>query len=258
MQKFAILYPVKILEAKALELAHRLHLEIIEQPQENYEGFLILEEDGLSLKLQSTPKLNAIKVDFLKGANAHRSQFGGGKSQLIAKAIGLKSKPYPTILDATAGLGRDAFVLAALGCTITLLERSPIIATLLKDGIERAQAAEDPAALKMQFIHDDAIEYLAKSGVLKPDVIYLDPMFPDEEKSALVKKEMRILRATVGDDQDSAQLLKLALEAAGKRVVVKRARYAPVIEGQAPDYQLKGKSTRFDVYLSKMIKPLIR
>ena len=81
-------------------------------------------------------------MDFVEGAVAHRRKFGGGRGQSIAKAVGLKSGAMPTVVDATAGLGRDAFVLASLGCKVTLIERSPVVAALLQDGL--ARAAQDP------------------------------------------------------------------------------------------------------------------
>ena len=82
----------------------------------------------------------------------------------------------------------------------------------------------------------------------RPDVVYLDPMFPERTKHALVKKEMRLFRDVVGDDMDADALMELALEVARKRVVVKRPRKADSVAGRKPGYQLLGKSSRFDVY----------
>ena len=81
----------------------------------------------------------AIYVDFVEGELAHRRKFGGGKGQMIAKAVGLNKGFVPTILDATAGLGADAFVLASLGCEVKMIERSPLARLLLADGLERAK-----------------------------------------------------------------------------------------------------------------------
>lgn len=153
------------------------------------------------------PKLGAIKVDFVDGAVAHRRKFGGGRGQDIAKAVGLKHGFTPSVLDATAGLGRDAFVLASLGCDVTLMERMPIVAALLANGLSRAELSNDTKeiASRMRLIHASAIENMKLAQA--PDVIYLDPMYPHREKSAAVKKEMRIFQHLVGTDDDADTLL---------------------------------------------------
>jgi 16S rRNA (guanine1516-N2)-methyltransferase len=88
---------------------------------------LVQTPDRLELHDTLDPKMGAVYVDFVEGKARHRRQFGGGKGQDIAKAIGLHKFKNPRVIDATAGLGREAFVLASLGCHLTLLERSPII-----------------------------------------------------------------------------------------------------------------------------------
>ena len=107
--------------------------------------------DGLQLAVIEPGAPGPTRVDFVHGAVAHRRQFGGGKGQMIARAIGIASGVRPTILDATAGLGRDAFVLASLGCAVTLIERHPLVAALLEDGLQRAGAdqAIAPIAARM-------------------------------------------------------------------------------------------------------------
>ena len=197
-----------------------------------------------------------IRVDFLAGAVAHRAQFGGGAGQMIAKAVGLQPGIRPTVLDATAGLGRDAFVLATLGCTLTLIERQPIIAALLEDGVQRALADPDVAQVvaRMHLLIGNAIDLMGAWAGEAPQVIYLDPMFPHRDKAALVKKEMRLFRPLAGDDDDAPALLESALALATHRVVVKRPRKAPTIAGPQPGYALEGKSSRFDIYPKKSLK----
>lgn len=189
-----------------------------------------------------------LSIDFLSGAVNHRRQFGGGKNQLIAKAVGIKSSQKLTVLDVTAGLGRDAFVLATLGCDVVMCERSEEIHALLKDAIARANHVDWFQQLSLKLIHANAIDYLATID-WQPDVIYIDPMYPPKNKSALPKKEMILLRAVVGDDLDAEKLFEAARCVAKKRVVVKRARHAPTISGEKPDVVFEGKSSRFDVYL---------
>jgi len=197
-----------------------------------------------------------IRVDFLSGAVAHRAQFGGGAGQMIAKAVGLQPGVRPAVLDATAGLGRDAFVLASLGCAVTLIERQTIIAALLEDGLQRAMADADmgPVVSRMQLRIGNAIELMRTWTDEAPQVIYLDPMFPHRDKTALVKKEMRLFRPLAGDDDDAPALLESALALATHRVVVKRPRKAPTIAGAQPGYGLEGKSSRFDIYPKKSLK----
>jgi len=200
------------------------------------------------------PKLGAIKVDFVDGASAHRRKFGGGRGQDIAKAVGLKHGFTPNVLDATAGLGRDAFVLASLGCNVTLMERMPVVAALLEDGLTRAELNTDISELvsgHMKLIHASSIENMTLAE--QPDVIYLDPMYPHREKSAAVKKEMRVFQSLVGEDLDADSLLAPALKLAKYRVVVKRPSYAPPLADKKPSTSIKMKKNRFDVYVNQGI-----
>ena len=199
----------------------------------------------------------AVRVDFVGGAAAHRRLYGGGSGQMIAKAVGIQPGVRPSILDATAGLGRDAFVLAQLGCSLTLIERQPLMAALLADGLRRGllDAEVAPIIARMRLLPGDAIGLMRAWPEEPPQVIYLDPMFPHRDKSALVKKEMRVFRALVGGDDDAPALLEAALALATHRVVVKRPRKAPRVAGATPGYALEGKSSRFDVYPKKSLKP---
>lgn len=199
------------------------------------------------------PKLGAIKVDFVEGAVAHRRKFGGGRGQDIAKAVGLKHGFTPSVLDATAGLGRDAFVLASLGCQVTMLERMPVVAALLADGLERASLNVDvsPITHLMSLVHASSIEAITEQQ--QPDVIYLDPMYPHKGKSALVKKEMRVFQSLVGEDNDADALLAPALAMAKYRVVVKRPSYAEPLANKKPSMSINMKKNRFDVYVNQAI-----
>ncbi len=205
---------------------------------------------GLQLIIHDNEQYYTYFVDFLSPKSEYRRLHGGGRHQLIAKAVGIKPKQSLKVLDVTAGFGQDAYVLACLGCEMTLLERSNIIYRLLEDGIIRARENPEFQKLKMELINIDALDYLNKLGEKNcPDVIYVDPMFPSRQKSALVKKEMRMLKAVVGEDSEADQLLTYALKKAKKRVVVKRPKLAPPLEGKEPDIVYKGKSSRFDVYI---------
>lgn len=204
------------------------------------------------LELAPCRDKGSVWVDFIGGAQAHRRKFGGGRGQPVAKAVGIKGDYLPRVLDATAGQGRDAFVLASLGCEITLLERSPVAWLLLKDGLERAahdaQTAE--IATRMTLIHADARSWLENPPPdARFDVVYLDPMFPEPDKRARSKKEMAAFQTLIGGDPDAGALLAPARKLAGKRVVVKRPRHAPWLAEAKPNFVFDGESTRFDGYL---------
>lgn len=217
---------------------------------------LQLGDAGLQLVDLGPEAPGPVRVDFVEGAAAHRRLFGGGSGQMIAKAVGIQSGVRPRILDATAGLGRDAFVLATLGCPLTLIERQPLVAALLEDGLARAARDPEvaPIVARMQLLTGDAVALMRAWQDEPPQVIYLDPMFPHRDKSALVKKEMRLFRPLVGDDLDAPALLEVALALASHRVVVKRPRKAPCIDGPKPSHQLEGKSSRYDIYPKKALK----
>ncbi len=195
-----------------------------------------------------------ISIDFLKGTLAHRQQFGGGRGQALSKAMGLKSGITPNILDTTAGLAGDAFVLATLGCPVTLIERSPIIFSLIENAVERASLSDKFQPILDQGFHiinADANDYITEqlsTGSAAPDVIYIDPMYPDRKKSALVKKDMQILQRLHGDDDNNSELLENALLYAKKRVVVKRPIHAETINKRTPNTCIKSKKTRYDIY----------
>lgn len=198
-------------------------------------------------------------VDFIGGKAGHRRRFGGGRGQLIAKACGLGRGGCPSIVDATAGLGRDAFVLAGLGAEVLMLERVPAIFALLEDGLRRAREDAETGGIagRMQVRRADAASELAlavaEAGVA-PQVIHLDPMFPHRDKSALVKKEMRLFRELAGDDDDAPRLLEAALAVATHRVVVKRPRKAPPIAGPRPGHVIEGKTSRYDLYVHRALR----
>lgn len=214
---------------------------------------LQLTGEHLQLVDREEPSSGAVVVDFVGGAVGHRRRFGGGRGQPIAKAVGLKGGASPSVVDATGGLGRDAFVLASLGCQVTLLERSPVVAALLEDGLSRAARDEEIGAWvseRLRLVHADAVEWMndLQDGAF-PEVVYLDPMFPHRRKSALVKKEMRLLQHLLGGDEDADALLPAALRIARKRVVVKRPDYAPDLAGMHPSMRITSKKNRFDVYV---------
>lgn len=228
-------------------------------PREITGHAFVLWLDDAGLKLQQTGRKapGPVWVDFAHGAADHRRQYGGGRGQMVAKAVGLKAGVNPRVLDATAGLGGDAYVLACLGAQVHMQERNPVVYSLLSDGLSRLQQVAESQAPDLLAVAGrlSLAPDLCRSeqGMTAADVVYLDPMFPSREKSAAVKKEMTAFHSLVGEDPDQDGLLAQALDAARYRVVVKRPRKAPWLAGQKPALALTGKSSRFDIYtLRKM------
>ncbi|AGI66896.1 putative DUF548/UPF034 family protein [Octadecabacter antarcticus 307] len=191
-----------------------------------------------------------LRVDFVSGAVAHRLRFGGGRGQALAKAMGLRAGKTPMIVDATAGLGRDAFLLASLGAQVVMIERSDIMHALLADGMARALAegGEFREIIgRMTLLKGDAKDLLPD---LAGEAVLIDPMHPPRKNSALVKRELRQVRAIVGTDEDAADLVRLALGCARNRVVLKWPSKAdPINVGRACSHQILGKSTRYDIFM---------
>lgn len=206
-----------------------------------------LQSSASGLRLADTQsRQHPLQIDFASGQFSYRLRKGGGKQELLAKAVGVKQGL--SVLDCTAGLGRDSFLLASMGCSITMLERSRVMVLLLKDALRRSENHVDLKASvdRIRLIHTDAIGYLNQLEHV-PDVIMLDPMFPTRKKSAHVKGEMQVLQRFLGSDGDIENLFTVALATSCKRLVVKR----PVSEKSelSPTFSLKGNSTRFDVFV---------
>ena len=191
-----------------------------------------------------------LKCSFIEGPILHRLKYGRGRGQNLAKAVGMKSNKNRTIIDATAGLGYDAFILASLGANVTLIERSEKIHSLLKHGISEAKLHGGEISKivnRMDLLFGDSKNILPS---ISPEVILIDTMYKDRKKSALVKNNMRLIREVVGSDPDYVDLINVALNCATKRVVIKQPRYAEPLEDiKACSHQILGKTIRYDVYI---------
>lgn len=226
-------------------LAARFGLSLSESPPA--EGFY-LQPQPCGLTLQRSGHDAQLWLDFVGGKLGYRRLHGG--SEAIVRAVGLKPSQPLTIIDATAGLGRDAFILAAHGARVTLVERHPALAALLADALQRALMDEATAVIasRMQLLHGAALATLNSWQGEPPAVVYLDPMFPHRRKSALVKLEMQWLQQLVGADQDADALLRPARQLARQRVVVKRPDDAPPLAGVKPSGAVASRGHRFDIY----------
>lgn len=188
------------------------------------------------------------KTDFATGRFGYRAaRFG--QSEPLLRAVGSsKSRPL-NIVDATGGFGHDGFLLAASGARVTLIERSPAMFAELERALADARQNDDLAeiAARMTVLHGDSREVLRD---ITADVFYVDPMHPERKKSALVKEPMRLLRDVVGDDPDSAELIKIALGYSPGRVVVKWPAKTALPEGvPSPSYELASRTTRYCVFV---------
>lgn len=214
-------------------------------------ALLTVAGEYLALQLTGKGAPGPVMVNF--GAAAMRHRRRAGHNELLGKAVGVGKRPDLSVIDATAGLGRDSFVLADLGCSVTLCERNPIVARLLQSGLQVARNGDDPwlagVSCRMQ-LHCGMAQDLDAAA----DVIYLDPMFGQRDKSAAVKKEMATFHLLLeGEPEDGADLLRWALTQDVARVVVKRSLRATALGGISPSHVIRGKAVRYDVHVHRSL-----
>jgi 16S rRNA (guanine1516-N2)-methyltransferase len=233
-------------------------------------GGMLLVVAGAELELRfleaDARQATRVSVEaFLAGA-VRRGHGAAGGDDLLLRASGVPGSRVGTplrVLDATAGFGRDALLLATAGCLVTACERVPVVRLLLERGLQHA-AADDPglAAIlgtRLRVLPDDARDVLsrvARAAAASPageeawqfDVVLLDPMHPPRTRSARVRKELRALQRLAGADADAPELLPAALAAARRRVAVKRPTSGPPLAGPAPSRSLRGRRVRYDLY----------
>ena len=210
---------------------------------------LVVSAKGLSLlSTDDQGMAMRIGVDFTTGQ--WRRRIASVRRERLIRAMGRKAGPATTIIDATGGLGRDSFLLAAAGFQVRVVERHPVLAALLADGLRRAGESRVTGEIsaRITLTCGDACQYLQQQNH-RADIVYLDPLFPGQKKSAKVKKELQIIRKIAGSDDDPAPLLAAARAAAGARVVVKRPQHGPWLDNRPPSYCVSGKIVRFDIYL---------
>ena len=234
-------------------LAARLGLPMAGLNDPGYALFLVLTFERLELREPAPSRTGPVFVDFVGGAVRRRMGQAGLGRQPLLRAVGFKREQPPAVLDATAGLGRDAFLMAAAGCRVMAVERRPVMAALLADGLRRALLEPRTAEAAARCVLVEADACVVMEGFdeqVRPDVVYLDPMFAGRAKSAASKKELRLCGLACGEDPDADELLEPALKTARRRVVVKRWLHAPTLAGRRPHASLKGASIRFDVYIA--------
>lgn len=213
-------------------------------------SFALEEVHGvLQLRALHWPNTQALRLSW--DSPDMRRRMEAGRKQILGRALGLHRHPELSVLDATAGLCRDALSIASLGTQVIALERHPLLHVMHRHEQQRLQKSTPEAQLeaalaRLDLRHGDACRCIA---AFTADVIYLDPMYPKARRHALGGLEMQYLDALLGPADDPAHLLEAALSGKARRVVVKRPRRAAPISGPAPSLQMKGNQTRFDIYL---------
>lgn len=241
VEKLAVELRLPVLEPSALDSRAN---------PESLDYLLAFDDSRLTLSSLDEANPGELCIDFTDARLRYRAG-SAIRGQNIAKAVGVKGEVRPSVLDATAGLGKDAYLLASLGCRVSMLERSPLVHALLADGLTRASAVEGETGAILSRMSLQSGDFLTlQPGVERFDVVYLDPMFPPRRKSAKVKKDMALLQQLLGHQEDGAELLEHARQIAKKRVVVKRGKLSAQLGPAKPDIEFKGSSSRYDVYLS--------
>lgn len=238
IEELGLIYDSEDLAQEAQALAQQLNLPINSGSAQQ----LVLTKERLQLQLKG---MLPLFVDF--NSKTWQKRRDAGKQQGIVRAC--KPTPGLRVIDATGGWGRDAAVLASFGAEVLILERHPIMAALLADAISR-QDEHSQRVLKLKLLWIDALTYLQNLEEKDyPDLIYIDPMHPERQKSALVKKDLQVLQQLIGPDADAIALIELARQRALKRIVVKWPQSQPAL--LPPDLTIPGKTVRFDLYYPK-------
>ena len=227
------------------ELKHWLKLLNLEPDQvlKLLPDDLKLRSSGDVLSLHDQQQAFSLHIDFLSGPLAHRARQHPGAEKLI-KACKIQGQVKGTVLDATAGMGRDAFLLHQAGFKVTACERHAVVFALLKNALQRYQKASETHTA-FELLHQDAEQVLIQRHF---DVVYMDPMFPQRSKSAQVKKDMFVLQKLLQHTDAAVDELVNAAQSACNKLVIKRPVKAETLISTKPTYQLMGKTCRFDVY----------
>lgn len=243
--------------AKAQQLATETGLPLAKGPHLGWQ--LLLSDNALRL---ARPDELSVNIDFVNGKATRRASESTFKKQPLARALSLpklagssnSNNARPTIIDATAGFGTDAWMMASLGSSVTLLEQSKVLFLMLREAIDAAKANPTTKAVarELSLINTDSLAYLLDTKSKPANIVYLDPMYPSARKQALVKKGMQLLHELIGPDDNGPALLQAALKKATHRVVVKRPKGAPLLAGSedwtGQTTSIESPNTRYDIY----------
>lgn len=235
----------------ARTLAAELNVVCVDDIRSMHEGVaLVVDTDRSWLQRLTSPRLGPVYIDFTSSDMVHRRR--SGHNEPLGRAIGVKADRTPRVFDATAGLGRDAFVLADLGCSVVLSEVSGPLCYLLRQAIDLARLSANQkvatAAQRMEVMQGDSCQQLLEDV----DVIYIDPMFAERTKSAAVKKDLATIQALHDHNNDlrgEDSLLSWAMDQNVSRVVLKRPAKSTPTTSARPSHSILGKTIRFDVFV---------
>jgi len=244
---------------RAQELAARWGVPLLKDLAVKTGVKVVVSDVALGLGFVDAKRGKPYYVDFLTRSWRTRFAMGLGKRHILTRALGYKDAPLK-VYDLTAGFGQDAVQALLLGCDVTAVERSPVVVSVLRDGVMRAMREEESTRDKwdrFKIIEIEASRFLTEALGRNElaDVIYLDPMFDKPKKTAKSPKEMQLLQELLEPDTptEMEELFHQAMSCARNRVVVKRP-----LKGQAlwlaPSHSFKGQSIRYDVYLSASAK----
>lgn len=231
---------------EAKELSSRLGAFFTQDEEEAYRRGLTLRYDKNVLSL--TDGSLSIKGDF--EGMLQRIKPGNLQKEILIKAVRIKGEEHINVLDATAGMGEDSLILAAAGFDIKMYEQDKVIAVLLTNSIDRAAGIPELAHIvqRMEVYCEDSIEAMKKLDH-RPDVILLDPMFPERHKSAMVKKKFQLLQQLESPCSNEEELMQAAIDAHPRKIVVKRPAKGPYLAGMKPSHSIGGKAVRYDCYI---------
>ncbi|NQY42677.1 MAG: class I SAM-dependent methyltransferase [Legionellales bacterium] len=228
-------------QLRAEDISRKYKLDLISNT-ELANDMLVVDDDKIFLKLTDYSK--DFFVDFLENSLEYR--ISNLTRESLIKACGIKKNRITSVLDLTGGWGVDSYILARAGCRVLVLERDPVVYLLLKDGIERLQRKIDCDITIKQI---NSVDYLAENDVSE-QIIYIDPIRPQLNKTAKNNKSMEILRRIIQPDQKYEDLLNLALTKFSERLVIKTGRHENInFIDYTPNFTILGKNTKFMVFI---------
>ena len=253
------------LEDEAVKLSKKTGAALITESDKIPEDIptVIFGEAGVVLS-NGRMQIKGDFVSMLSRLNEHNLN-----RELLVRAAGIKAgrienEKMPYVIDATAGLGQDSLLLAAAGCRVDMYENDPVIAALLADCLRRAKKKERLSTFahrakeelqlsdiveRMTVIEKDSIAALRQikdQNLETPNIVYLDPMFPERTKTGLVKKKFQLLHILEKPCANEEELLEAAIEAKPGKIIIKRPLKGNILAGHKPSYSIKGKSVRYD------------
>lgn len=248
---------------KGQAIAAQLNIPVTSQAPDckNPELMLVYDEKGLSLVKGSL----SMQGDFTTTKNLSRIKQGVVQKEMLVKASKLKNHDgVKRAIDATAGMGEDSLLLAAAGFEVELYEYDLVIAALLQDTLDRCakHPVLGPIVARMHLTAGNSIELLNAfvktenesademgNQTQAPDVILLDPMFPERTKSAMIKKKFQLLQQLERPCNNEQELLDAAMKVRPRKLVIKRPLKGPYLAERKPDYSISGKAIRYDCFV---------